>query len=331
MKKTESLTGIVSMAMAAVGRLLRKLWAGIQLPNTFPPKRRKGIAGRSHKRKARFFVRRKCKKPKYRVAAPGTTWLIDGANVLGVTGPEHAQVVFSTLERTMTKRGYKVAIFLERRCLHWAVKNQASEADMRELKNYAKSAHITLVDNESDLSMLQAARVIPGAVMVTRDHFRDYRATFNDVFTTHKIAGFSCMKTDVRLVMSIFGLKDAIEIPLAKSAPVVTDGVKSVVAEKDTAAKPDQMRKTAKVGLLAWGERCVKHGEIEKAIACYNKLIGKKDAAGYRALAGLYEGKDPARSKKYENLADRLERRMKKSARRDRRISKERIRMRLAA
>ena len=267
------------------------------------------------------------KKKDYRVEGPGTMWLFDGANLLGSMGSVDAAVVFSMVEREMKERGYKVMIFLERRCLFWAIKNQDSAAAKKRLKEYVGTGNVTLVDNESDLSLLQAARVIPGAVIVSHDRFRDYRATFDDVLRTHRVVGFSCMKTEDRLVLSIWGLKDAIVIPLTtpdRKEPATQAFAAS--KEKD-AVKRVWTHDNVKAGYLVWGERLLQRGNVEKAVSCFGKLIKRKDAAGYRALAGLYEGTDARNSRKYECLADRLEKKIKEKDRRDLRVGKERCRM----
>lgn len=326
-----------------LGRALREMWTGIRSRSAVSDRpRRPEHEGTACKRRAKkhggkkgkIAARRRtfpAKKKSYRVVAPGTTWLFDGANLIGSAGPKHAEIVLTAIEKTLKERGYKVVLFLERRCLYWALRNQSSPAAQRRLKEYAKSGAIVLVDDESDLSLLQAARVIPGSVIVSHDHFSDYRTTFGDVLNTHRISGFSCVAEDDRLIVSISGLKDAIVVPLAKHDPETTDALDCATPPEMHVAKDVQPPAQVKTGYLAWGEKYARNGDIKKAVFCFGRIVRRKDAEGYWALSGLYEGRDPKMSRKYAELAERLEKQVKEMRRRNMRVDRERHRMMRAA
>lgn len=259
------------------------------------------------------------RKPSYELLAQGTTFLVDGANLVGAIGPENVAHAFAVIRGDLEKRGYKAVIFLEHRCYVWCLSNQSSEERKEALRSLVRSGGVSLVEDEADCTILQCARSIPSSVCLTNDSFADYREVFGDLVGTSRVRRFSTVKLADKTLISVTGLGMAIEIPVLKDEPLVA------VAPMPVAAKTEKPRPNAVTGhaaRLALGHSLLNRGEVKRAFRCFDTLVRKNDPDGYRALANAYangEGVDPdgKRAKKYEKLARRLATRNRELARRE--------------
>ena len=262
------------------------------------------------------------RKPSYELLAQGTTFLVDGANLVGAIGPENVAHAFVVIRGELEKRGYNAVIFLEHRCYVWCLANQSGEEGKEALRSFVRSDGVSLVEDEADCTILQCARSIPSSVCLTNDGFADYREVFGDLVGTNRVRRFSTVKLADKTLISVAGLETAIEIPVMKvEAPIAA--AEPSAADETAKRRPDAV--TGGAAHLALGNSLLDRGEVKRAFQCFDDLVRKNDPSGYHALANAYangEGVDPdgRRAKKYERMARRLEKRNRETVRREERI-----------
>ena len=241
------------------------------------------------------------RKPDYELLAPGTTFLVDCANLLGGVGPEDAARRLRMVRDTLVACGHTVALFLERRAYTCLKCHQESEAKAEALVQFVADAGVSLVRGEADLAMLQCARQIPGSVCVSDDGFADYRNVFGDLVGTSRIRSFSWANIAGRLFLSIEGLADAIaimpedrvetsdtfqvadepEVPVATEVGQPPD----LIADPASHHRPDAP--SGHEAVVALGATMLARGAEKKAIACFAKA-GEANPLAWTELAWMY-------------------------------------------
>ena len=267
-------------------------------------------------------VKKLAKKPDYHPIPSGTTFLIDTANVIGALGPEQAAHKLSVIKDALVAHGYKAVFFLEYRSLSWMCGNQDSESEVAALKAFCSKPNVSKVSGEADLPILQAASEIPDSVIVSRDHFDDYRGTYPDVVGSDRHCTCSSAVIDGKTFFTIRGLRDAI---------VIDNGPEEILVLEDRPEpqdKPIAPMSALRKGLLGAGDACRTKGDFEKAIACYSRIAHKVPSA-YFDIAQIYADayRVDLTAQKYVKLGERDARKTRQCAMRQARIRAERRRI----
>ena len=275
------------------------------------------------------------RKPAYRPLAKGTPLLLDTANLIGKLGPEHAACRLAAIVRTLEERGYKALLFWEYRSLGWTMGHQGCDEDIAALKEFAHTRNVSLVHEESDLALLQAAQALPDSVIVTGDRLADYADAFPGIVATSRHRSFSVVRVDSSTLLTIYGLKDAIIIadPVAAEAaeePESVDWELEVDQEvlQRRAARPQV--ESCRHGLLGVADGCLHHGDVQHALAIFGR-VARKLPKIYREMADIFEADDASPDStrvaaRYDRLADRLEKAQRERSRRKCRQHVERCR-----
>ena len=295
------------------------------------------------------------RKPEYRPIAPGTMFLWDASNLLGVVGAENAVRTFEAIAASMSEQGYKPMFFIERRCLTWALHNQRSTDEATELSAFAQRGDVVVVEDggngtaEADCAILQMAEALPDSVCVTRDHYGDYAHAYPGIVGTNRVRSFSVTRLLGKMLILLSGVAHAI---IVEESPAPTDPAPAVAAESASNAETPESAPTVEAdvtearevracrdrsgalarrkGLLAVADECLRHGDVSRAERLYAKAA-KDDPAAYRALADMYrEGKavpvDGKKALRYERLARDSEKSRRECGLRERRLRAEAIR-----
>ena len=161
------------------------------------------------------------RKPEHNLLPSGTFFLIDTANLLGHTGPQHAARTLEAVSADLSAQGYRAVFFLEYRSYVWVRRRQDSEGDASLLDAFVGREDFALVDedvglgkSEADAIILQAAEALPGSVCLTKDKFKDYAGIHPDIIPC-RVRGFTVVKLDDRMLIAVSGLKRAISIDAA--------------------------------------------------------------------------------------------------------------------
>ena len=272
------------------------------------------------------------RKPTYRPLAKGTTLLLDTANLIGKLGPEHAAARLWVIVRTLEERGYKALLFWEYRSLGWTLGHQVSIGDAAALEEFAHGKDVSLVREESDLALLQAAQALPDSIIVTGDRLADYADAFPGIVATSRHRSFSVVRVDGRALLTIYGLKDAIVITDPVAAETVEEP-ESVDWELEVDQEVLQRRavrpqvESCRHGLLGVADGCLHHGEVQRALALLGR-VARKLPKIYREMADIFEADDASPDStrvaaRYDRLADRLEKAQRERSRRKRRLHAE--------
>ena len=272
------------------------------------------------------------RKPTYRPLAKGTTLLLDTANLIGKLGPEHAAARLWVIVRTLEERGYKALLFWEYRSLGWTLGHQVSIGDAAALEEFAHGKDVSLVREESDLALLQAAQALPDSIIVTGDRLADYADAFPGIVATSRHRSFSVVRVDGRALLTIYGLKDAIVITDPVAAETVEEP-ESVDWELEVDQEVLQRRavrpqvESCRHGLLGVADGCLHHGEVQRALALLGR-VARKLPKIYREMADIFvddaASPDNVRfAARYDRLADRLEKAQRERSRRKRRLHAE--------
>lgn len=264
------------------------------------------------------------RKPDYALIAPGTTLLVDGANVIGKLGTDDSANIIRTIRAELESRGFKAVVFLEHRAYTFLKCNQESEAKKDEFVQLVENGGVSLVNGEADLVILQCARQIPGAVAVSDDTFADYRNVFGDIVSTPRVRRFTWTEIAGRRFLSIDGLADAIEIRKAEVPVTAVEVEESPETPVEKSAATRHLRPDAPCGrdaVLALGSTMLAKGDAKKAFDCFDLAVRKGSPDGYRAMAYAYESgdgvvKDAKRAEKFSKLAEKLERKARDRQRR---------------
>lgn len=254
------------------------------------------------------------RKPDYTLIAPGTTLLVDGANLIGKRGADDSVNILRTVRAKIESRGYKVALFLDYRTYSWLKHNQESEEKLSALVQFVEKGGVSLVNGEADLVILQCARQIPETICISDDGFLDYHSAFGDIVGTPRVRRFTWIEIGGRRLLSIDGFADAIEISQEMSL--------EVPAEKRAAVR--HLRPDAPCGhdvVLARGSTMLAKGDAKKAFDCFDLAVRKGVPDGFRAMARAYETgdgveKDAKKAAKFSKLAVKMERKARDCQRR---------------
>ena len=277
------------------------------------------------------------RKPTYRPLAKGTTLLLDTANLIGKLGPEHAAARLAAIVSTLEERGYKALLFWEYRSLGWTLGHQVSIGDAAALEEFAHGKDVSLVREESDLALLQAAQALPDSIIVTGDRLADYADVFPGIVATTRHRSFSVVRVDGRALLTIYGLKDAIVItdPVAAEPEGATEAESAEwaleVDEEVLQRRAERPQvESCRHGLLGVADGCLHHGDVQRALALLGR-VARKLPKIYREMADIFvddaASPDNVRfAARYDRLADRLEKAQRERSRRKRRLHAERRR-----
>ena len=318
-----------TMTLSLVLKGFERLLKPVAKPAARPAKKRRPEAAKMAVPVRSHDVARK---PSYHPLAKGTTLLLDTANLIGKLGPEHAAARLAAIVSTREERGYKALLVWEYRSLGWTLGHQVSIGDAAALEEFAHGKDVSLVREESDLALLQAAQALPDSIIVTGDRLADYADAFPGIVATSRHRSFSVVRVDGRALLTIYGLKDAI---------VITDPVAAETAEEpesvDWELEVDQevlQRRAARPqvescrhGLLGVADGCLHHGDVQRALALLGR-VARKLPKIYREMADIFEADDASPDStrvaaRYDRLADRLEKAQRERSRRKRRLHAE--------
>ena len=253
------------------------------------------------------------RKPDYTLIAPGTTLLVDGANLIGKCGADDSVNILRTVRAEIESRGYKTTLFLDYRTYSWLKHNQETEEKRSALVQFVEKGGVSLVNGEADLVILQCARQISETICISDDGFLDYHNVFGDIVGTPRVRRFTWTDIGGRHFLSIDGFADAIEIRQEEEAEVPVEKA----AER-------HLRPNAPQGndaVLALGGTLLAKGKAKRAFACFGRAVRKGSAEGYRAMAQAYEAgdgveKDAKKAAKFSKLAVKMERKARDCRRR---------------
>ena len=256
------------------------------------------------------------RKPDYSIISPGTTLLVDGANLIGKRGADDSVNILRTVRAEIESRGYKAALFLDYRAYSWLKHNQESEEKREALVQFVTKGGVSLVNGEADLVILQCARRIPEAVCLSDDGFLDYLNVFGDIVGTPRVRRFTWTEIGGRRLLSIDGLADAIEIRQEKTRETVVEKVEEVEEPVEKRAATRHLRPDAPCGhdaVLTLGSTMLAKGDAKKAFDCFDLVVRKGSPDGFRAMARAYEvgdgvEKDAKKAAKFSKLAVKMER-----------------------
>lgn len=318
-----------TMTLSLVLKGFEKLLKPFAKPAVRPAKKRRPDAAKKPVPVRSHDIARK---PAYRPLAKGTTLLLDTANLIGKLGPEHAAARLAAIVSTLEERGYKALLFWEYRSLGWTLGHQVSIGDAAALEEFAHGKDVSLVREESDLALLQAAQALPDSIIVTGDRLADYADAFPGIVATSRHRSFSVVRVDGRALLTIYGLKDAIVITDPVAAETVEEP-ESVDWELEVDQEVLQRRavrpqvESCRHGLLGVADGCLHHGEVQRALALLGR-VARKLPKIYREMADIFEADDASPDStrvaaRYDRLADRLEKAQRERSRRKRRLHAE--------
>lgn len=374
------MSGIVVVVLLAVCCVSWCLWAGSNGSEERPAQKAQVVKSANPCRQARpkqsgAKAHRDAKHPvavprtagatrkrDYQPLKKGTTFLVDTANLVGKLGPEHVAERLTAVAASLEARGYRTCFFWEHRAFKWARWNQLNAADVAALEAFARRKDVSLVGEESDLAMLQAARTIADSVLVTQDRLRDYAASYADIVATARHRAFSVATVGGHRLLTIYGLREAIEIlpvaavsvskaspvepaPKAESAPKapqVPAAAAEVVEEGRWELDQNVVRARAakpvfvpdRKGLLGVADACLARGEAKRAFALIDQ-VARKRPKFYRDIANAFANgqgvaPDVRKASHYDGLADRREKALRELRRRRKRLAAEHRRRSMA-
>lgn len=265
---------------------------------------------------------RHARKPDYQLIPKKATVLFDTPNVFGVIGPKQAAHKLSAIEDALVKRGYKAFFFVEYKSLAWLRGNQDTESEVAALEAFCSRANVSMVTGEADLPILQAASVIPDSVIVSRDHFDDYRSSYPEIVGSDRHRSCSSVEIDGKTLLTIPGLRDAIVIEPEPEEEIL------VCEDRPAPKKPIAPMCDLRKGLLGAGDAYRAKGDLKKAVACYDKVARKVPSVYFeieKIYADQYLGNQSAQ--KYAKLGERDTRKTRQCAMRQARIRAERRRI----
>lgn len=269
------------------------------------------------------------KKPNYRLIPNGTTILVDTANVLGIMGPQHAAHRLSAIESALSERGHKAVFFIENRALGWVRCRQESCEEADALEAFCSRPNVSKVGDEADLPILQIASALSDSVILTRDHYEEYREVFPEIVGSDRLCTCSSVTVGDKTLFSIVGLRDAIVIDESQSCVQETvvgemsetaldeteNEVMAEIEESADSEMPPAEVPPIRKGLLGVGDVLRKKGNFARALACYGR-IAKKVPAAYYDIAAIYDDAgsgwgDVRVSQKYQRLGQKSERKIR--------------------
>ena len=277
-------------------------------------------------------------KPDYEPLAKGTVALVDGANLLHKFEPTEATKVFRSLSDGLKAQGYEGRIYLEHRAWKFVSCHQASAADGEQFKTLCRDLEVTIVGRESDIAILQALKVVPNSVAVTKDRFDDYAKAFPELVGSSRLRGFSVTRIGGETLIAIDGLVEAIKVsePVLEKSPVV-EALPTVESEEEEfevfgfeANTVRQRTFTMNVapGLCGHGNVLLMKGNVKGAERCFEKMAARHRCEGYAGLAAVWSNRgNDKMAERYVQLGEKQARRLRDQRLRNRRIAAERRRV----
>lgn len=169
--------------------------------------------------KKKFFDRFINRKPERKLLPMGTCFLIDAANLLGWTGPQHAARTLEAMFSGLVSQGYKALFFMEYRSYVWIRSRQGSHVDVALFDAFVDRDEFTLIEEdvwgektEADDRILQVAESLPGSVCLTKDRFDDYDGIHQDIVRSGRVLDFTVVKYEDRMFIAASGLCRAVVI-----------------------------------------------------------------------------------------------------------------------
>lgn len=152
------------------------------------------------------------RKPMKQLLPAGTTIVVDSANVLGRVHevlPKMAPVdILRSLDEGLVNAGYETMFFMEVKTHWWAMHAFPETAEAFEA--FCKEK-VGLVSGEADEVLLQTAFSMPGAVILSNDHFRDYAESYPEIVGTKRVTRLN-VTGNAYSVMGIYGVKELIPL-----------------------------------------------------------------------------------------------------------------------
>ena len=143
---------------------------------------------------------------------------------------------------------------------------------------------------EADLPLLQTAAMLPNAVCVSRDRFRDYAAAFPGIVGSERVRPFTFVQVAGTTHLSIDGVRDA--IPIRRNTSRASAGNMATEVPQDSNA-PAESRPTAVT--LSVSPELPHNRETEIRLL---SQAARKDPSKYLALADLYSSTDKLEDQK---------------------------------
>lgn len=153
-------------------------------------------------------------KPVFKPIPKNSVLALDLANLLGALKADEYIPVLCQIFDGLAKNGYANAIgFIEKRTICWFRHNAPTPSDVDALDAFCRDSRITVVGGESDLAMLQTAKAVANAVIVTRDHLADYQDEFGEIVGSPRVRSFGIVRLPGdQLLINIDGVSDAVVI-----------------------------------------------------------------------------------------------------------------------
>lgn len=246
-------------------------------------------------------------KPQFAPIPVGSTLLIDFSNLLGGFKSEGnpaswALPLLESVETQLTAAGYGVHFFMEERTFTWISANLPDPADKKFFqKRCSRKDSVTVVcgkNTEADHPILQTAAMLPDAVCVSRDHFRDYAAAFSGIVGSERIRPFTVMRIAGHTLLSIDGIKNAVLVRRqANHASEAKTGTN--MPQKPEA--PVTNESTAET--IPVPQQTFRNRETEIRLL---SMAARKDPSKYLALADLYWSTSKAEDRKLAAKFDAL-------------------------
>lgn len=258
-------------------------------------------------------------KPQFAPIPVGSTLLIDFSNLLGGFKSEGnpaswAIPLLESVEAQLTAAGYGVHFFMEERTFNWISTNQRDSEDKKLFQELCfRKDRVTVVcgkKTEADHPILQTAAMLPDAVCVSRDHFRDYAAAFSGIVGSERIRTFTVMRVAGHTLLSIDGIKNAILVRRQASHATEAQMVTNMPQKPEAPVTNESTAETIPVSQQTFRNR-----ETEIRLL---SMAARKDPSKYLALADLYWSTSKAEDRKLAAKFETLWLKRKKSLRESR-------------
>lgn len=153
-------------------------------------------------------------KPIFKPIPKSSVLALDLANLLGALNADEYIPTLCQVFDGLAKIGYPSAIgFIEKRTICWFKHNAPTPSDVDAIDELCRDSRITVVGGESDLAMLQTAKAVSNAVIVTRDRLVDYQDEFGGIVGSSRVRSFGVVRLPGDLLLvNIDGVADAVVI-----------------------------------------------------------------------------------------------------------------------
>lgn len=141
-------------------------------------------------------------------------WCVDLPNIIGCVRPEFVTGLMPAITDAVVQTGDEVRFCVERPCLWW-LRGRLSEAQYSELLKQCKLKEVSVVYGEADLVLLQMAKLVPEAVIVTNDALRDYKEVHPEIVGTERVKKYTVVSfpdANGCIMLSIAGIRDGIVV-----------------------------------------------------------------------------------------------------------------------